>query len=105
MHLSQAKNYSPFIVRAFNSFHDDKGAVIQMEFIRGCELRSRIRANEMKVKCNMQFYVAEIMCALEHLHKNLIIYRDLKPDNIMLDSRGHCKLIDFGFAKRFTPNE
>ena len=62
MFLSEAKHYSPFIVQAFNTFHNDKHAVIQMEFIRGCELRSLIQANEIRVKRNMQFYVAEIMC-------------------------------------------
>ena len=76
-----------------------------MDFVKGCELLSRIRANEIRVKNNMQFYVAEVLCGLEHLHKNLIVYRDLKPEHVMLDSRGHCKLVDFGFAKRFSLNE
>uniref|UniRef100_A0A0N4U257 Protein kinase domain-containing protein n=1 Tax=Dracunculus medinensis TaxID=318479 RepID=A0A0N4U257_DRAME len=48
---------------------------------------------------NAAFYLAEIVCSLEHLHQQGIIYRDLKPENILLDSRGHVKLTDFGLCK------
>ena len=76
-----------------------------MDFVKGCDLLSRIRANERTVKNNMQFYTAEVLCALEHLHSNLIVYRDLKPEHVMIDSSGHCQLVDFGFAKRFTRSD
>ncbi len=76
-----------------------------MEMLRGCDLLSRIRANEIRVKNNMHFYVAEVICALEHFHRHLIVFRDLKPEHVMLDDSGHCKIVDFGFAKRFTSKD
>lgn len=56
-----------------------------------------------------RFYIAEVILALEYLHSLGIIYRDLKPDNIIIESDGHIKLTDFGLSKEnvesdFTSN-
>lgn len=51
---------------------------------------------------SMSFYAAEVILTLEYLHSNRIVYRDLKPENMVLSKhdRGHIKLVDFGFAKQ-----
>jgi serine/threonine protein kinase len=70
-----------------------------IDFLNGGELffhlRKDTRFNEMRTR----FYAAEIILALECLHKNGIIYRDLKPENVILDQYGHLKLTDFGLSK------
>ena len=50
----------------------------------------------------VKFYAAEVLYALEILHNNHIIYRDLKPENVVIDKEGHVNLIDFGFAKKLS---
>lgn len=48
------------------------------------------------------FYTTEIVVALEYLHSQSVVYRDLKPENLLIDKDGHLKITDFGFAKKLT---
>ena len=98
--LSAKKKQNPFIVKAFQTFSSDDKLYIQLEFVKGCDLIGQIRMNNRVVKKSFTFYAAEVLCALEHLHNLNVVYRDLKPEHVLIDEAGHCKLIDFGFGKQ-----
>jgi serine/threonine protein kinase len=70
-----------------------------MEYVHGGEIYSRIK-NEIRLPAyDVKFYAVELISVLEYLHDMNIVYRDLKPENLMIDRTGHLKLVDFGFAK------
>lgn len=70
------------------------------EFISGGELFSRLRKEGRFSNDVCLFYAVEILTSLQYLHKVQIVYRDLKPENLLISRDGHIKLTDFGFAKR-----
>lgn len=70
-----------------------------MDFINGGELFYHLQIAERFNEERARFYTAEIILALDYLHKAGIVYRDVKPENILIDSEGHVKLTDFGLSK------
>jgi serine/threonine protein kinase len=95
--LAQLKH--PFIVRLFRSFQDDRNLYMVLDYIQGGELFSHLRRAGRFSDDVARFYAAEILSAIEFMHSFNIIYRDLKPENLLIDSNGHIKITDFGFAK------
>merc|ERR1712228_747901 len=71
-------------------------------YISGGELFSYLRSAGRFNSTTTFFYSAEIVSALDYLHSLSVVYRDLKPENLLLDRDGHLKITDFGFAKRIT---
>ena len=71
-----------------------------LEYIPGGELFTYLRTAQRFDNMTAMFFAAEIVLILDYLHSQFIVYRDMKPENILLDSTGHIKLCDFGFAKR-----
>ena len=88
----------PFVVSLFGTFQDKKRIYFVMEFVAGGELFSKLRGNQCLTAPVAKFYLSEILSALAYVHANGYAYRDLKPENVLLDTDGHCRLMDFGFA-------
>ncbi|XP_064460482.1 ribosomal protein S6 kinase beta-1-like isoform X2 [Ornithodoros turicata] len=89
----------PFIVDLIYAFQTGGKLYLILEYLSGGELFMHLEREGIFLEDTASFYLSEIVLALEHLHKEGIIYRDLKPENILLDAQGHVKLTDFGLCK------
>lgn len=92
-------NISPFICQVKMVFQNAERIYFAMPFIQGGELYSYMKQVRTMNESNAKFYSAQIALALQSLHDLGIIYRDIKPENILIDTDGYLKLIDCGFSK------
>ena len=96
---------SPFVLQGLKMWQDTTTVNFLLPLIQGGELSKRL--NDYTAETNEQglptdhviFYSACIAEALSHMHQRNIAYRDLKPDNVMINEKGYCVLIDLGFTK------
>ncbi|KAG0190973.1 cAMP-dependent protein kinase [Apophysomyces sp. BC1034] len=90
----------PFVVDLFCSFQDGVNLYMLLEYVVGGELFTHLRRAGRFTNDMTRFYASEIVLAIEYLHSKDIIYRDLKPENLLVDQQGHIKITDFGFSKK-----
>ena len=96
-----AKLNHPFIMKLNYAFQTKKSLYFITQFMHGGELNYHIynEKNNYFSEEKAKFYAAEIILGLNYLHSNNCIYRDLKPENVLIDKDGHIKLTDFGLSK------
>eukprot|EP00928_Gymnodinium_smaydae_P094565 TRINITY_DN7960_c0_g1_i1.p1 TRINITY_DN7960_c0_g1~~TRINITY_DN7960_c0_g1_i1.p1 ORF type:complete len:1177 (-),score=267.39 TRINITY_DN7960_c0_g1_i1:255-3785(-) len=92
------ENDHPFIIKLVRTFKDLHNVYFLTELVTGGELFSVMRAVGLFTKAQAHFYIGGLILALEALHERYIAYRDLKPENVLLDNQGFIKVIDFGCA-------
>eukprot|EP00002_Diphylleia_rotans_P035904 TRINITY_DN786_c1_g4_i1.p1 TRINITY_DN786_c1_g4~~TRINITY_DN786_c1_g4_i1.p1 ORF type:complete len:348 (-),score=74.82 TRINITY_DN786_c1_g4_i1:408-1451(-) len=104
-HIMSEKNIlrqitHPFIVRLYATYQDERHLHMLFEYVVGGEFFSHLRKARRFSNETARFYAAGITLAFQYIHSMEIVYRDLKPENLLLDNQGHIKITDFGFAKQ-----
>lgn len=89
----------PFMVRLHWAFQSSQRLYLVMDFCPGGELFYHLHNLGRLSEDLARFYFAEVLLVVEYLHANNVIYRDLKPENVLLDIDGHVKIADFGLGK------
>lgn len=87
-----------WVVKMFYSFQDPVNLYLIMEFLPGGDMMTLLMKKDTLSEEATQFYIAETAIAIDSIHKLGFIHRDIKPDNLLLDARGHVKLSDFGLC-------
>uniref|UniRef100_A0A3P9M5P0 cGMP-dependent protein kinase n=1 Tax=Oryzias latipes TaxID=8090 RepID=A0A3P9M5P0_ORYLA len=101
--LAEAR--SPFIVRLYRTFKDSKYVYMLLEACLGGEVWSLLRDRGSFDDPTAKFCIGCVTEAFEYLHRKGVLYRDLKPENLLLDMEGYVKLVDFGFAKKIRSGQ
>ncbi|KAG8459372.1 hypothetical protein KFE25_013008 [Diacronema lutheri] len=89
-----------FIIQLVATYQDEDKLYMLMEVCLGGELFSRLQRTGPMCDDHARFYTACVVAAFAYMHQRRIAYRDLKPENLLIDDQGYAKLVDFGFAKQ-----
>ena len=98
--ILESVNRHPFIVNLYYAFQDCEKLYLILEYAEGGELFHHLAMEKFFTEDVAAFYMAEMILAIDHLHHDVgVIYRDLKPENCLLNADGHLLLTDFGLSK------
>eukprot|EP00928_Gymnodinium_smaydae_P025509 TRINITY_DN20291_c0_g1_i2.p1 TRINITY_DN20291_c0_g1~~TRINITY_DN20291_c0_g1_i2.p1 ORF type:complete len:423 (+),score=115.85 TRINITY_DN20291_c0_g1_i2:413-1681(+) len=96
----------PFAIKIVRSFKDINYVYFLTELVTGGELLGALDVLDVLDQTQAQFYLGSLLVVFDYIHEKNIVYRDLKPENVLLDQDGFIKIIDFGAARKLdTPNQ
>eukprot|EP00956_Cyclotella_meneghiniana_P043629 scaffold280274_cov139-Cyclotella_meneghiniana.AAC.1 len=90
----------PLVVKCYQAFQDSRYVYFLMNLLPGGELMDLLDSKKKFPEAWTKFYGASVVAGFSCIHEKKIAYRDLKPENLVLDADGFCHIIDFGLAKR-----
>ncbi|KAF2072955.1 hypothetical protein CYY_005721 [Polysphondylium violaceum] len=96
--------HNPWIVSLYYSFQDTNYLYLIMEYVPGGDMMTQLIKYDTFTEDATRFYIAETVLALNSIHKLSYIHRDIKPDNLLIDSKGHIKVSDFGLCTGLQTN-
>lgn len=100
LHAMSHQSPHPFTTGLKFAFQSVNNLYIGMEYLPGGNLRQLIQKFGSLPEEWVRFYSAELVLAISHLHALHVLYRDIKPHNVMIDAKGHLILIDYGLSKQ-----
>jgi len=89
----------PFIIKLHWAFQTNEELFFVMDLCTGGEIFFHLNRLKQFTEKDAKFYFAEILLGLEYLHSKNVVYRDIKPENILIDIDGHIRIADFGLSK------
>lgn len=95
---------SPFVVHLFEVFQDEFKIYIVQEYLKG-DFLDLLKQQKKFTEKEAKFYFVQVYLGLVDIHKKSIVYRDLKPENMLMDDEGNLKLCDFGLCKQLKKSE
>lgn len=95
----------PFLIKLHWAFHNSRELFFVMDICTGGEMFYHLLEHRRFSEKVAKFYMCEILLGFQYLHERDIVYRDIKPENILIDMDGHIRIADFGLAKVIRKNQ
>jgi len=95
----------PFLVNLSYAFQNTEFLVLVMDLVPAGDLSEFVLTKKRLTSDQVRFVVMEVVCVIGYCHQEMVLYRDLKPENLLIDENGHVRMIDMGLAARISKKQ